>query len=1001
MKSLRSLLLAGIGIAGLTGSGTAASRDSVEGWGAPTPSTAARSPGARPAFGSLPLVFAENRGQADPRVAFHAWGRDRAIFLCRDGLTFGIRDRAAGKRWTVKLDFLGARPAALPEGLDPAPTVVSWFRGPRAAWKTGVPTWSSVVYRDLWPGVDLVCAGKPAGMKYEFRVRPGADPARIRLGWRGAASVALDAAGRLAVGTPAGGFRDERPVSWQEVDGRRVAVETSYELSTADGGGARAQGFRLGAFDRTRALVIDPAVLVYCGYLGDGVDEADSAIAVDGSGNAYVGSRTYSSETTFPVLAGPDLTANGGADAIVAKVNAAGTALVYCGFIGGAADEEARGIAVDASGNAYLAGRTASTEATFPVLGGPSLVYAGGAHDAFVAKVNAAGTALVYCGYVGGAADDGANGIAVDGSGEAFLSGTTGSDETTFPVVGGPDQTFNGGTSDAFVARVGSTGMALDYCGYIGGAGNDTGTGVAVDTAGAAYVVGETDSAETSFPVAVGPDLTQNGGRDAFVAKVAVAGTSLDYCGYIGGSGNESSPYVAVTGSGSAFVSGATFSDETTFPVAVGPDLTFNGGSRDGFVARVLDDGTGLAYCGYIGGAGFDAAYGVAVDGSGRAWVAGYAGSGSAGDFPVADGPDLTANGSDDWFVARVLADGSALDVSGYVGGSSSDYCIGIAVDAAGDAYVTGYTFNDETTFPVVRGPDVTFNGSGSLTFLAKVSLNPVVAPPAIESFILPKKIKVKLDATDNSKSTLVTAGFLDTGPDADPDFVAAATVTLGGLSIPVDGLVPNASGTVYSYSGAGLLFQVKTSKTGSSKAVFRVKYQGDLSGQVDPDAPVTLSFDNGTVDGTGEVGLEAGVYALGKKRGSLVAPNLYLYKVKAVLKGAGEDGLTLKAGIATGGTTPDTAPAVTVGFGDTFSATIPSESFTRNGDRYEFRGDQGGITQVILDYLRETVTVKGKGLDLGTFAAGPVPVLVTVGIDGDSRSVRVRMGRKGTALVY
>jgi hypothetical protein len=288
---------------------------------------------------------------------------------------------------------------------------------------------------------------------------------------------------------------------------------------------------------------------------------------------------------------GPDLTYNGGTrDAFMAKVNVAGTSLVYCGYIGGSGDDYGHAIAVEGSGNAYVTGFTTSTETTFPVTVGPDLTFNGGTADAFVAKVNAAGISLVYCGYIGGSSADDGRGIAVDGSGNAYVTGSTLSTEATFPVVGGPDLTFNdsSASSDAFVAKVNAAGTALVYCGYIGGSLADEGFGIALDGSRNAYVLGVTSSAEATFPVTVGPDLSYNGGTyDAFVAKVNAAGTALVYCGYIGGSGNDWGDGIAVDGSGNAYVTGYTVSTEATFPVAGGPDLSYNGGTYDAFVAKI------------------------------------------------------------------------------------------------------------------------------------------------------------------------------------------------------------------------------------------------------------------------------------------------------------------------------------------------------------------------------------------------------------------------------
>jgi len=262
--------------------------------------------------------------------------------------------------------------------------------------------------------------------------------------------------------------------------------------------------------------------LVYSGYIGGSDGDKGWDIAVDGSGNAYVTGGTWSSEATFPVNVGPDLTFNGGYDAFVAKVNPSGAGLVYAGYIGGSGHDASYGIAVDGSGNAYVTGATSSDETTFPVIGGPDLIYNGGYYDAFVAKVNPSGAGLVYGGYIGGygvGIPDVGWGIAVDGSGNAYVTGYTASNEDSFPVTTGPDLTHNGYT-DAFVAKVKPDGAGLVYAGYIGGSSNDYGRGIAVDVSGNAYVAGGTKSSEATFPVTTGPDLTHNGGKDAFVAKV-------------------------------------------------------------------------------------------------------------------------------------------------------------------------------------------------------------------------------------------------------------------------------------------------------------------------------------------------------------------------------------------------------------------------------------------------------------------------------------------------
>jgi hypothetical protein len=334
----------------------------------------------------------------------------------------------------------------------------------------------------------------------------------------------------------------------------------------------------------------DGTGLVYCGYIGGSENEGGKGIAIDAAGNAYVSGGTNSKEwSSFPVSVGPDLTFNGDWDTFVAKVKADGTGLDYCGYIGGDGLDYGGSIAVDKTGHAYIGSTTVSSESTFPVVVGPDLTHNGGVYDAYVAKVKSDGSGLDYAGYIGGSNWDMGYSIAVDSAGNAYITGRTYSNETYegFPVTVGPDLTHNG-AYDTFVAKVRANGTGLVYCGYIGGDGDDEGHGITVDGEGNAYVTGTTGSGEATFPVAVGPDLTQNGNFDAFVAKVKADGTGLASAGYIGGSGKDDGHGIALDSAGSVYVVGLTGSDETSFPVNVGPDLTYNGGENDAFVAKVF-----------------------------------------------------------------------------------------------------------------------------------------------------------------------------------------------------------------------------------------------------------------------------------------------------------------------------------------------------------------------------------------------------------------------------
>lgn len=299
----------------------------------------------------------------------------------------------------------------------------------------------------------------------------------------------------------------------------------------------------------------------------------------------------------------------------------------------------------------------------------------------------------------------------------------------------------------------------------------------------------------------------------------------------------------------------------------------------------------------------------------------------------------------------------------------------------------------DQTPVGTVDQPGDTI---ASLTF--------VPGPPGdvttVASYILPKVVVLKLNPNVPEKSKLTASGFFDLGPD-EVDLTLPATLDIGFFEVTARGLEPNPAGNVFKLVQPGLKFTIKTDKLGSSRATFKVKVQDDLDGLIDPDSDVTMEFANDAVDGEGTVTLENGKFKLGKKAGALIEPVIYLFKVKGTLKGGGADSLQLKAGFATEGITPDVAPDFSLDFGTGFTASVPSSDFEKKGDRFLFKGTPGGLTSVVLDYKKETITVKAKGVDLGDFEEGPQPVDVTLGLDDDLRQVSVRMVRKGKLLKY
>lgn len=383
--------------------------------------------------------------------------------------------------------------------------------------------------------------------------------------------------------------------------------------------------------------------------------------------------------------------------------------LQYSTYLGGSGDDNRLGMAVDGAGNVYLTGWTASTD--FPSVNSEQAGNAG-SNDAFVTKINAAGTSIVYSTYLGGSGSDQGFDLAIDTGGNAYVAGITQS--SNFPTVNAIQSALNG-PRDAFVAKLNPAGNGLLYSTYLGGSSFDEGLAIAIDSSGSAYVVGDTSS--NDFPVVNPIQGMLLGGRNGFVSKLNPAGSALVYSTYLGGNGLEQVQSVAVDGSSNAYVTGITSS--TNFPT-VNPIQPTMMGVDDAFITKFNAAGSALVYSTYLGGTGDDLGAGIAVDSAGNAYVSGYTAS---VDFPTKHAIQPSYGGNGDAFVTKVNAAGTALVYSTYLGGSGQETRIGypkaIAVDKFGSAYVAGSTYS--TDFPTVN-PTQAANAGGSDAFVAKLN---------------------------------------------------------------------------------------------------------------------------------------------------------------------------------------------------------------------------------------------------------------------------------------
>jgi len=710
-------------------------------------------------YGKLPLSFEANLGQMDPSVKFLSRGSGYNLLLRGDEAVLTLRNandaaqKSKGRRSNVnvslgsraldlfhlqaaeldnnfapreprsqtpssesqapevlRMRLVGANRAVKVKGLDELPGKSNYFSGkdPKK-WRTNVPTYAKVKYEGVYPGIDLVYYGHQRQFEYDFVVGPGANPKTIGLGIENPNSkIGMDRNGDLVVGLAFGEVRLLKPRVYQPGVPNSGSANSPIVIQKAKFVVANnCIGFDIPSYDKTKPLIIDP-VLVYSTYLGgSGADWANS-IAVDSSGNAYVSGATHSAD--FPTANARQPALGGGyEDVFVMKINPAGNAVVYSTYLGGSYDDVASGVSVDSSGSAYVTGTTDSPD--FPTANAvqPHLASTVGP-NAFVAKFSPDGGALVYSTYLGGSSNDHGNAIAVDTSGNAYVTGLTQS--LDFPTTTGAFQTTCGCNSDAFVTEFSADGTRLVYSTYLGGSAEDQGNSVAVDLSGSAYVTGATLSSD--FPTTNGAfDSTSAGG--VFVTKLDAAGTGLVYSTYLGNGGDQGYA-IAVDSSANAYVTGQTIF--TNFPTTSGASQSTFGGYYDAFVSKLNAAGSALVYSTYLGGSDYDIGYGIAVDSFGNAYVLGTT---SSGDFPTMHSLKSCAGASGpDVFVSNLNATGNTLLYSTCLGGTDENQGRGIAVDSFGEAYITGFTFAGN--FPLVN-PIATGHGGepDSDAFVAKI----------------------------------------------------------------------------------------------------------------------------------------------------------------------------------------------------------------------------------------------------------------------------------------
>jgi hypothetical protein len=670
---------------------------------------------------STACFFTPNLGQWDESVLFRASIGNASYYFKRNGLAMLLLDKdykldvgdsklnltkiietseSKNKSALVSVEFLGANPNAELSGEDPLPFYHNYFLGnDHSRWRAHVPNFSSIIYMNVYPGIDIRYYGALGTLKYDIIVKPEKDASNIAMRYAGAKKLSLTENGELMIETSLGALAERVPSTYLLKSTNKEEITGNYTLIDSVTVGFKVQD----KYNSVYPLIIDPE-LIFSTFLGGSNDEIAHAVGIDSAGYCIVSGTTTSSD--FPRINPYDSTYDGYGDIFISKFSPTGDSLVFSTYLGSSGGNESPfSLSIDIDNCIYVGGFTNSSN--FP-LANPFDDHYNQGQDAVVFKLSTQGDSLIYSTYLGGGGGDDARDIAVDNVGCAYVVGTTSSID--FPMVNAFDSEY-GSTYDAYLAKFSTDGGSLIYSTFLGGTGpQDGGYAVAVDSGHCPYVVGITQCSD--FPTRNAFDNHYNGGQgDGFLSKFAASGDSLIYSTYLGGSDEDYASEIAVDNSGQASIIGDTYS--SNFPT-VNPFIGNLRGDADIFVTQFSTTGDSLVFSTYFGGSSYDNGWGIGLDSIGNIYIISTTYS---TDFPTCHAFDSTGSGNEDAAFAILSPDGGALLYGTYMEGADPDYAFGLAVEPTGQACLTGWTRS--TDFTTVNAYQPERNGWADV-FLAK-----------------------------------------------------------------------------------------------------------------------------------------------------------------------------------------------------------------------------------------------------------------------------------------
>lgn len=636
-------------------------------------------------FGNIPVYFEENNGQFNSKVKYFARGTNsyslfltatEAVYVLRspesnvrsqkfkdDSPTLNSEHRTIKSRATaVFMKLVGANETSQSVGLERMPHKTNYFKSEELKWQTEIPNFKKIQMKNVYQGIDTVWKGKENG-GIQYDFVVKPNANPNQIEWEIKGAESVEIKDNGDLLVKTEfGTIKQQKPFTYQENTNGLRQEVQSKFVIKETEQSTIVSFEVGNYDRTKTLTIDPSVNL--------------------------------------------------------------SNLAFSTFLGGSDADEGEAIAVDRAGNVYVTGETEST--SFPTTAGTFDTSQNSFDDVFVSKLNASGTELIYSTFLGGNGRDTATDIAIDSSGNAYITGFTFRVTTDYPTTTGAFDEVHNGDADAFATKLNPTGSALVYSTFLGGGRDDLGIGITVDALGNAFVTGRADNSTTAFPTTAGAfDTTHNGNDDVFVTKLNVSGSALIYSTFIGGGAADQGNSIKVDTSGNAFIAGRTNSTGAPlFPRTLGAFQFFSSGpgSRDGFVTKLNGTGSSIVYSTFLGGSGDDTAFSLAIDLSGNAFITGETDD-AATDYPTTTGAfDEIHNGSDDAFATKLNDDGTALIYSTFLGGSADDSGRGIAIDFSGNAFVTGHAFDSTADYPTTTGAFNELHNGSFDTFVTKLN---------------------------------------------------------------------------------------------------------------------------------------------------------------------------------------------------------------------------------------------------------------------------------------